>query len=66
MRASSNDNWRNSMNKFIFTTHEILSVIRNVSLKDFNPTCLDGQQLNEMVSNSMRWSAILRIIALGY
>lgn len=39
------------MNKFIFTTHEILSVIRNVSLKDFNPTCLDGQQLNEMVCN---------------
>ena len=39
------------MNKFIFTTHEILSVIRNVSLKDFNPTCLDGQQLNEMVRN---------------
>lgn len=39
------------MNKFIFTTHEILSVIRNVSLKDFNPTSSDGQQLNEMVCN---------------
>lgn len=39
------------MNKFIFTTHEILNVIRNVSLKDFNPTCFDGRQLNEMVSN---------------
>lgn len=39
------------MNKFIFTTHEILSVIRNVSLKDLNPTCFDGQQLNEMVCN---------------
>lgn len=41
------------MKKFIFTAHEILTVIRNVDINvdDFPPTYFEYAQLNEMVNN---------------